>query len=268
MRNHVFEFEIRKLFRTPAFYIFLGMSIFSICIISLVYVGLSNLFREEDFQFSSNFYAGSMLPSSTLWDCLMIFVCAYLCRDFADGTIKNIYGRGVSRTQFYFVRLAIVGIVSVIYLLVAVCADFLFTSAFMKTTYVNAPNYLLITYICYFIVTLTYASFAVFSSYSLKKMGGAIAVCIVCPGIISYAFTAVEAILQIKEVISYSTHITPYWFTNVPTACADAYAYIDEDITEASRYGLDFYITEMSIATSWTAAFVLFGWLVARKDKA
>ena len=156
--------EFRKLSRQKSFYVCGALAV--------AFVFLSAALTKLIVQNSED--ATMTLPSAvdTLASALQganatlligIFTALFVCGDHSDGTIKNIYAKGYTRTSVYFAKFAVV---------------------------------IAAAYTCMY--------FAL--SSVLRKTGGSIAACIVCPMIVSLLFTTISSIVNIE-----SFDLSDYW---------------------------------------------------------
>ena len=96
------KFEWRKLWRQKSLYICFGIGL----LISMLFIILGKVL---DVRFGVGFgtAAGSllvMLPKSGFMSLLGVYLALFVCSDFSQHTIKNIYARGYSRSAVYFAK--------------------------------------------------------------------------------------------------------------------------------------------------------------------
>ena len=91
------KFEWRKLWRQKSLYICFGIGLL---IIALSLLSMKNIFNTVDDAMTTLFVSLNAGFTSFLG----IFIALFVCQDFAQQTIKNIYARGYRRTTVYFAK--------------------------------------------------------------------------------------------------------------------------------------------------------------------
>lgn len=102
------QFEFRKLRQQKSFYI--------CCFLLIVFVLLSALLNKIILEHSADPIQAptgtdgitSALASGNITLIIGIFTALFVCEDFTDGIIKNIYAKGYSRNKVYFSKLIVV----------------------------------------------------------------------------------------------------------------------------------------------------------------
>ncbi len=96
---NLLRFEWRKLWRSKSLYI-----VFSIGLISIILSMLLSKIVLEIFNTTPNATQSmlSVLTMSNFVSLLGIYIAIFVCDDFSQHTIKNIYARGYSRSAVYF----------------------------------------------------------------------------------------------------------------------------------------------------------------------
>ena len=93
------KFEWRKLWRQKSLYICFGVGLLIAALFIILGKVLENRFGVE-FGTATGSLLG-MLPKSGFMSLLGIYLALFVCSDFSQHTIKNIYARGYSRTAVY-----------------------------------------------------------------------------------------------------------------------------------------------------------------------
>ena len=199
------QFEFRKLRQQKSFYI--------CCFLLIVFVLLSALLNKIILEHSADPIQAptgadgitSALASGNITLTIGIFTALFVCEDFTDGIIKNIYAKGYSRNKVYFSKLIVVLFFSVIACVVcwltgALAGSFLFESKIL----IN--GHLMITLLTQLLTILAYTCLFFAISTTFKKTGGAIAGCIVGPMLFSLVFNTVDSVLNFESLM-----LGKYW---------------------------------------------------------
>lgn len=202
--NNLLKFEFRKLFRQKSFYICTAV------MLALSFVGLllNKIFAENtDFNTAMPTAKSALIfaiSSSNFTMICGIFVALFVCADYDQQTIKNIYSRGFSRSSVYFAKY----IASVIATVIMLAVTFLFTyvaGAVMFVGTAETGNYvgLISGQILY---CIAYSAFVFALSLVVKKVGISIALAILGPSLIGTVINLADAVLKIENF-----RIGSYW---------------------------------------------------------
>lgn len=203
------KFELYKLKKTKSLYIcsaiILALLLFSL----LIRLLLTKTWGEELMEKPSA--VGSMLSSINSSDFILvvgIFIALYVCGDFSQHTIKNIFSRGFSRAGVYFSKLIICVAYVVIMYFITVLFGLAMSSAFFG--YRAEEGHILALLFGQLLVCIAYATFAFSLSYIIKRTGIAVAVVIFAPTVISLVLALIDAAIQ-----SESFQISNYWLDGI-----------------------------------------------------
>ena len=125
-----------------------------------------------------------------------IFVALFASEDYTDGTMKNIYAKGYSRTQVYGAKLVSVAFFSLTACLVSFAGSFAAGAVFFEIGSGLDIHTLLVLLTQTIVMVLGYTALFFAISMILKKTGSAIAGCIVAPMLISLLFGMADSFLQ------------------------------------------------------------------------
>lgn len=191
------NFEFRKLIRQKSFYV---------CnIVLLVLIFLSALMSKAVFDNISDLEqplptAFGMLQTSlsggNLTLIIGIFIALFACEDYTDGTIKNIYAKGYSRSEVYFSKLTAVCIFSIIACIISLAGSFVSGLLFFEMGSVIDFHTIAVLFSQIFVVVFGYTTLFFAISVILKKTGSSIAGCIVAPMVVSLIFSMADSFLH------------------------------------------------------------------------
>lgn len=194
MKN-LLKFEFYKLLRQKSFYICTGVILAMSLISLLLKQALANNSELNITTPSGVSTLLSAVSSSNFTMICGIFIALFVCTDYDQLTIKNVYSRGFSRNDVYFAKL----VVSLIATLIMFVITLLFTFAvgnIMFNGAVDSGNYagLLIGQFLYCVAS---ASFVFAICLIVKKVGVSIALAILGPSLISTVLSLADAFLNI-----------------------------------------------------------------------
>lgn len=120
---NLLKFEFRKLWQSKSLYI-----VFSIGFISIIMYMLLAKIMVEIFHASLNATVSmlSVLVISNFVSLLGIYLAIFVCSDYSQHTIKNIYARGYNRSAVYFSKYLISLLVSLLVAILYIAFGFLF----------------------------------------------------------------------------------------------------------------------------------------------
>lgn len=203
MKN-LLKFEFRKLFKQKSFYICTAV------MLVISYMGLllnKTMASNPEMNMPMPSVLSALLSainSSNFTLICGIFIALFVCTDYDQQTIKNVYSRGFSRSNVYFAKY-VVSVFSTV-VMFAVTLIFNFASAatmFEKTT--ETGNYvgLIIGQLLY---CIAYSSFVFAVSLIVKKVGVSIALAILGPSLIGTVINLADVFLKIENF-----KIGSYW---------------------------------------------------------
>lgn len=202
--NNLLKFEFRKLFRQKSFYIcsavMLAMSFFGLLL-------NKTLASNPNFNMAmptANTALLSAVSSSSFTMICGIFIALFVCTDYDQQTIKNIYSRGFSRSNVYFAKYIVSVISTTIMFAVTLIFTYVIGATMFETTPITGEYFsLLIGQILY---CLAYSAFVFAVSLIVKKVGISIALAILGPALIGTVINLADAFLKIENF-----KIGSYW---------------------------------------------------------
>jgi ABC-type transport system involved in multi-copper enzyme maturation permease subunit len=124
------KFEWRKLWRQKSLYIIFSIGFISIILSMLLAKLVSEvaaIFNPSDDTLNATKAMLSVLVSSSNFISLLgIYIAIFVCSDYSQHTIKNIYARGYNRSAVYFSKYLISLFVSVVVAIIYIAFGFLF----------------------------------------------------------------------------------------------------------------------------------------------
>ncbi len=224
--SRLFRFELRKLLRQPSFYICLTV------LVGLTFMGiystyaLSRLFLSETgLPLDPSALAGlggmtaaeqlrRALDSSNLTMILGIFIALFICSDYTEGTAKNIIGRGYTRTAWMTAKLGTVLIAALLFSAACLVTTFAAGVAFFGLGDPGKAELIPAVPIQLLLILAHAALFALFS-FMLRKTGGAIAMNLLVPTVISLILTILDVLIFKEE-----SKLADYWLPSVLSAAS------------------------------------------------
>lgn len=193
------HFELFKLKKQKSLYICSAVVLGLIMFMGGIYYAISKLTGGEmaGMPSSAVSFTLSALSSSNFNLIVSIFIVLFVCGDFSQKTIKNVYSRGFSRTKVYFAKYIIC--MAYIFAMYVVCELFALTvgSAFFGfTPQGENVGWLLLGQL---LVCLAYASVVFAICAMIRRMGVAFAIVLVVPSVLSVILTIADVIVLVKS---------------------------------------------------------------------
>ena len=224
--SRLFRFELRKLFRQPSFYICLAvlagltfMSIYSTYALSKLFLseagipldpaalaGLGGVTAAEQMR--------RALGSSNVTLILGIFTALFVCSDYTEGTAKNIIGRGYTRSAWLTAKLGTILIAAAVYSAVCLATTFAAGTAFFGLGDIKKAGLIPAVPIQLLLVLAHAVLFALFSLL-VRKTGGAIAMNLLVPSVVSLLLTIADVLIFEEE-----SKLSDYWLSGVLSAAS------------------------------------------------
>lgn len=222
MKN-LLKLELRKLAKQKSLYICTGI-ILAMLLISAITFKIASNFNISDPEISAllnpdgiKFFLMS-IDSGNFTIILAITIAITYCYDFEEGTIKNIFARGYSRSSLYFSKITSILTSTTLMFIITLAFGLLFGWLFFGFTADISVGKVLALVGIQYILVIAYALFFVLVSSLLKKVGGAIAVNIVAPLIITLILALIDQIIKINGFTFTEMWITPMLAsTELPT---------------------------------------------------
>ena len=179
-----------------------------------------------------------------------IFVSLFVCEDYEQQLVKNIFSKGYSRTGVYFATFIAVVAAATVMILLAMLSAFLFgfirggAGTFDADAGGKITNDVIVVFVfvCFF--------FAV--AAIIRKTGGVIAVNVIAPVVVYILLTAIDARLKIDF------SITSVWFVSF---------FSGDLFSMFSGKPLDLGL-KTTLSAGYIVLFIVAGWLLNRKTQA
>lgn len=207
----LFQFELFKLRKQKSLYICSGLILvivlFTLLVNLLLFKTLGAVYMEKPTAINVMLSAVSASDFTLIAG---IFIVLYVCGDFNQQTIKNIYSRGFSRTEVYFVKL----IVCVAYTVATFIITELFALATGSAFFGFAPQegHIFALLLGQLLACIAYSSFVFAVCHLVKKTGVAIVVVIFVPMVLGLILMVLDAIIKAD-----SFKLVDYWLDGMIT---------------------------------------------------
>lgn len=246
--NNLLKFEFRKLFKQKSFYICTAVML----VLSLVGLMLNKALSENaELNMAMPTVKSALLSAVSSSNFTMvcgIFIALFVCTDYDQQTIKNVYSRGFSRNNVYFAKF-IVCVLSTVAMFAITLIFTYIAGAVMFDGTAETGNYvgLIAGQLIY---CLAYSSFVFAVSLVVKKVGISIALAILGPSLIGTVINLADAFLKIENF-----KIGSYW--------------LDGFIGDLTSLATDSTRLVICIVLSlvYAAVFITAGYLINRKQE-
>lgn len=212
------HFELFKLRNQKSLYICSAIVLVALFLTmlmnKLMFDTFSGSIFEEFMEMSKPTAVSSMLTAVSASDFTLIvgiFIALYVCGDFGQHTIKNIYSRGFSRTSVYFSKLIIcvaytvaMYIISLLFALILGCAFF--------GGYEAESGRVVALIFGQLIACIAYSTVAFSISFMVRKNGVAIALTIVIPLVLTLILSLIDVAIS-----SETFALSDYWLDGILT---------------------------------------------------
>lgn len=200
------NFEFRKLFRQKSFYVCGAL----LLVFVFLSAAISKLVAEnaEDVSYRLPTVADTLrsaLQGANVTLIAGIFTALFVCADYSDGTLKNIYAKGYTRTSVYFSKLTAVLVSTVLFCVVTWGGGFLSGKLLFESSG-DLNTELFGVLAAQLLAVFGYTGLFFALAMIIKRTGGSIAACIVGPMLFSLLFTTVNTVIN-----SQSLNLSDYW---------------------------------------------------------
>lgn len=210
------KLELRRLFLAKSFLICLAVSLGLILMTSLTTKFLMRALSSLDEEGAAALGTMSMqapsslsllkgIGSSSLTLILAIYITIFVTEDYTGDTIKNVYAKGYSRDTVFFAKY----LSSLTGTLIFILADAIFAIVIGKLLFGDfgtAGEHYVSSFLAGIVLLIAYHTVYFAVAISLRKTGGAIALCIVGPTVISLALSLGNTILKSDQF-----DLSDYW---------------------------------------------------------
>ena len=216
--SKLLRFELYKLIRHKAFIIcssiILGLNIFTVVMLKI----LANFLGEDSIPISGGGYVLMTMGSSFSY-IICAFTAVFVCSDYEQETIKNIYARGFTRTGVFFAKyIAVIAATVAIYLVVALF-NFILGSLLLSGG--QDVDDLAVKIVLQILLVWAYTSLAFMFGMLFKRNGPAISLSIVTPLVITVILTIVTLIIDVsnlEDAFLSSVSLNSYWLDGITSS--------------------------------------------------
>lgn len=194
----LFKFELFKLRKQKSLYICSALILVLLLLELLLSMLMTKAFGEEFMTTLSAIDVVLSAVSSADFTLLAsIFIVIYVCGDFGQQTIKNIYSRGFSRTEVYFVKL----IICIAYTVAMFIITELFALAMGSAFYGFKPQegHIFALLLGQLLACIAFTTFAFAVCHLIKRTGIAIILVIFVPSVLSLILSLMDVIIRADD---------------------------------------------------------------------
>jgi len=246
--SNLIKFEFHKLFRQKSFYICTAI------MLAMSFLGLllnKTLANNPDLNMTMPTAKSSLLTavsSSSFTMLCGIFLALFVCTDYDQQTIKNVYARGFSRSNVYFAKYVVCVISTIAMFALTLIFNYVVGSALFDGT-ADEGNYagLIVGQLIY---CLAYSSFVFAISLAVKKVGVAIALAVLGLSLIGTVISLADAFLKIENF-----KISSYWLDGFIS-----------DLTLLSTYNTRLVVC-IVLSIVYTVIFVVVGYVINKRQE-
>ena len=231
------HFEFHKLIRQKSFYICLAVAVAMLFISTYT----TYLMQKDAVDVSQMGIDGmsvmiGAVSGGTLSMVIGVFVPLFVCEDYVSGTIRNIVTRGYTRLGIFLAKLIAVLFASAIMTIVCMAAGYLVGVLFCAPGEQPFDAYTVKILLCQLAVMLAEASLFYAISTVLQKTGGAIAICLVLPLVLTIVLALADTALAEKEI-----QLSGYWLERINGTLA-VFDVKSEDMKKALLTALSYFV--------------------------
>lgn len=236
---------MHKLIRQKSFYIciavFIAMLVFS------AYTSELMLKENEmtDPSFNGMNYMMDAASGSVLTMVLGVFIPLFICEDYTSGTIRNVVTRGYTRLGIFCAKLLVVLAATVLMTVIGMAAAYATGTVFWGTGDATFGAEQVKILLCQLAVAAATATLFFAVSIVLQKTGGAIAVCLVLPMVLTIVLNLADTALAEQEI-----KLSSYWLDRLAGTLAE-YTVESDVIKKALLTSAGYFAA--TVAASWLA---------------
>ncbi len=210
--NRLLKLEFRRLFRRPSTYVCFAVLAAMIFLSALIsYVVFASDTSGKAVKPGAIAELVTAVSSGSAYLILGIFIPMFVCEDYQEGTIKNIYAKGYSRTQVFFAKYITSLFFGIAGVLIQMLLSFLLTLAFFGNMGQGSGS-VAGALIAQIVVMIGFISLFFTLSIILRKTGGAIALSIVSPLVMTLLCTLGDTFLAERKI---DFRISAYWLNGL-----------------------------------------------------
>ena len=228
------KYELHKLFRQRSFYI-CGSVIILLPLIFLLITRFASGFSHAEITGWDG--ATSAMSNGNFIMIMGIFISLYICEDFDQGILKNIFSKGYSRGRVYAAKYFITLFAAGLIFLADMLVSFIVATVFWGT---GSMGDSLETILCQGIVIVCYHAFFSALSFIIGKTGGSITLGIIIPMMMELVLMLADGLLKLKDF-----RIADYWIETLQMTATDPELSMKKHITASALmlvYTVVFYL--------------------------
>lgn len=212
--GRLLHFEFHKLVRQRSFYICLAVAV--AMLLATTYTGVligRGVAEPADMGIDGMDVMIGAVSGGTLSMVIGVFVPLFVCEDYASGTIRNIITRGYTRLGIFAAKLIAVLLAAACMTVVCMAAAYIIGTAFGGRGAQAFDADVVKILLCQLAVMLAQAALFYAISSVLQKTGGAIAICLVLPMVMTIVLALADTALAEREI-----ELSAYWLDHVSSA--------------------------------------------------
>lgn len=271
---NMFRFELRRLLRKPRFYICLGLCVVYVILVLLsanasyhTFIGFSDKdYIRENFtnELSPEIFSLSVAGRALLPTFLAVFTGIFVTEDRVQGTIKNIYARGYSRTVVFFARYLTSTITAVIFFLANFLVSFCGSTVLCATSPLGIEpihvNGFFLLVLGQFVSILAINTFYFMLSELVNHTGSAMSLNLFAPALVKGVLFILVEIFWLFSRSDYRYYSSfykavSYWLFDVVYS-----GFVPE--MEVSEY-----IVNLAVSIGYILLFGVLSWLIINKKQ-
>lgn len=176
------------------------------------------------------------VSGGTLSMVIGVFVPLFICEDYVSGTIRNIVTRGYTRLGIFSAKLISVLFAAAVMTIACMAAGYLVGTVFCAPGEQPFDTGTVKILLCQLAVMLAEASLFFAVSTVLQRTGGAIAICLVMPMVLTIILALADTALAEKEI-----QLSGYWIERVNGTLA-SFDVKSEDMKKALLTALGYFV--------------------------
>lgn len=235
--GRLLHFEFHKLIRQKSFYICLAVAVAMLFISTYT----TYLMQKDAVDVSQMGIDGmsvmiGAVSGGTLSMVIGVFVPLFVCEDYVSGTIRNIVTRGYTRLGIFAAKLIAVLFASAVMTAVCMAAGYLIGVLFCAPGVQPFDADTVKILLCQLAVMLAEASLFYAVSTVLQKTGGAIAICLVMPMVLTIVLALADTALAEREI-----QLSGYWIERI-NGTLGSFEVTHDDMKKALLTALSYFV--------------------------
>ncbi len=209
--GRLMHFELHKLIRQKSFYICLIVAV--ALLFATVYTTVlltKDTAEPADVGVDGMDVMIGAVSGGALNMVIGVFVPLFVCEDYASGTIRNIITRGYTRLGIFSAKLISVLLAAAVMTLACIASGYIIGAVLGGAGEQSFDASVVKLLLCQLAVMLAEAALFYAVSSILQKTGGAIAICLVLPMVMSILLALADTALAEKEI-----ELSGYWIDSI-----------------------------------------------------